>query len=336
MDNEAIALRSYAYVSLFGVNSLDRLKESIFENKVEIEHVGVDPSNETFKDNTTAIFNQLSRKSISQFSKLPQIKSFASIFQSLSFFSVREIIVCFDDLERKGHQLAMKDVMGLISHLKEQKKCKSVLILNDDSFEKTDKEKFERYNEKIIDASILFESNSSDSLNIAIEGDGDALEYPRDISAGLGISNIRIIKKIERLVLRVEPLLGKFSQRVLRQAVQSLSILGWSEYSRDEAPTPEFLLRKRGKHFYSYRDGEKMSEEEEGWNSLLDKFGFVLADEFDLELYKGIKRGFFDEDILEIHASKLHRNLKRLTLKSILKKIGAFSMIPLRIVKPTL
>jgi hypothetical protein len=80
-------------------------------------------------------------------------------------------------LERKGHQLAMKDVMGLISHLKEQKKCKSVLILNDDSFEKTDKEKFERYNEKIIDASILFESNSSDSLNIAIEGDGDALEY---------------------------------------------------------------------------------------------------------------------------------------------------------------
>ena len=46
-----------------------------------------------------------------------------------------DTIICMDDLERRGKNLSPKDVMGLISHLKEQKKCKVVLILNDEKLE---------------------------------------------------------------------------------------------------------------------------------------------------------------------------------------------------------
>src|SRR6266478_9056950 len=44
-----------SYVSLFGVNSLEELKYSIFENTVASSDVGVEPSLETLKSNTGAV-----------------------------------------------------------------------------------------------------------------------------------------------------------------------------------------------------------------------------------------------------------------------------------------
>lgn len=48
----------------------------------------------------------------------------------------------------------------------------------------------------------------------------------------LGISNIRVIKKIERAVAQSEPTLKTFDPLVFDQAVQSLSLLGWSVFER--------------------------------------------------------------------------------------------------------
>lgn len=41
-------------------------------------------------------------------------------------------IICFDDFERISDKLSHKDVMGLISNLKEDKKCKIVMIMHQD------------------------------------------------------------------------------------------------------------------------------------------------------------------------------------------------------------
>lgn len=42
----------------------------------------------------------------------------------LSFMTVREQVICIDDLERRGKNLDVVDVLGLISFLCEQRKCK--------------------------------------------------------------------------------------------------------------------------------------------------------------------------------------------------------------------
>jgi tRNA A37 threonylcarbamoyladenosine biosynthesis protein TsaE len=42
-DKGEIALESYSYVSLFGIDSLDQLKYSIFENSIARDVIGTEP-----------------------------------------------------------------------------------------------------------------------------------------------------------------------------------------------------------------------------------------------------------------------------------------------------
>jgi hypothetical protein len=265
---------------------------------------------ETLRTNTMDVAKQLGLKGFSILQKLPPAKNYADALQSLSFLSVRRKIVCIDDLERKGVHFSMTDVMGLISHLRDQKQCKIVLILNEDALEGDDKSDFERYNEKVIDISLEFAPDATDCVRIAVTGQSQSQDWLRAACVALGISNIRVIKKIERLVLQVAPLLKEFDPKVLHQAVHSLTVLGWSVHSKD-APPIDFLRDRRGQTLFGLGEGEKMTDDEKGWNAQLDEFGgFTVMDEFDLVLLDGIERGFFDEAALAKQARELNKKIK--------------------------
>ncbi len=308
-DKNGIALSSYAYVSLFGRDSLDQLKYAIFENGISIQDIGADPTVETFKSNTAALFKRIGKQSFSFLQNLPQAGDYASELQSLSFLSVRDRLICIDDLERMGRHLAMKDVLGLISDLRDQKHCKVVLILNDDALEGSDRTEFELYNEKVIDRSLVFAPEANHSVSVSVIGENPAQQNLRAALVALGIANIRIIKKIERLVAHVAPVLKDFDTVLMRHAVRSLTLLGWSAYSKD-APTIEFLREQRSKHVFGLGDGETQSDVVKEWNALLDGYGFTTLDEFDLELLSGIERGFFDDAKLVFWAGKRDEKVK--------------------------
>lgn len=306
-DKGEIALKSYSYVSLFGVDSLDQLKNSIFENSLGVNSIGDEPSLETFKSNMVAMSDRLGRKWLSSISDLIWGKERTVVLQSVSFLSVREKIICIDDLERKGAHLTMKDVLGLIAHLKEQKACKILLIVNEDELPPgDDHDHFELYNEKIIDASIRFSPDAADCVDIAIKGSTPTKELLREMVVSLNISNIRVIKKIEGLVLRVAPLLDGLHANVPRQAVQSLTLLGWAAHSKNEAPSIDFLRHKRSKDVFAVNEREDITDEEKRWNALLDRYSFNTIDEFDLSLLEGIEQGYFDEETLVRQAQQLN------------------------------
>jgi hypothetical protein len=308
-DRGAIALKTYAYVSLFGRDSLTQLKYAIFENGMPLADIGAEPTVETFKSNTEGLFKRLGKQGFSFLQTLPQAGDYASELQALSFLSVRERLICIDDLERMGRHLPMKDVLGLISDLRDQKGCKIVLILNDDALEGSDRRDFELYNEKVIDRSLEFAPEPSDSVRIAILGEEPALKTLRAALVALGIVNIRVIKKIERLVRHVAPLLNGFDAVLIEQAVRSLTLLGWSAYSKD-APTLEFLRLERGRHVFALGEGETVSEAAGEWNALLDGYGFTTMDEFDVALLMGIQRGYFDESRLVLWAAKRAESIR--------------------------
>ncbi|MDB5393742.1 MAG: hypothetical protein JWM91_1248 [Rhodospirillales bacterium] len=308
-DRNAIALKTYAYVSLFGRDSLAQLKYAIFENGMPLQDIGADPTVETFKSNTADLYKRLGKPTFSFLQNLPQAGDYASELQALSFLSVRDRLICIDDLERMGRHLPMKDVLGLISDLRDQKSCKIVLILNDDALEGSDKTDFELYNEKVIDRSLEFAPEASDSVRIAVVGEAPAMRTLRAALVALGIANIRVIKKIERLVLHVAPLLSTFDVALLEQAVRSLTLLGWCVYSK-EAPTLDYLREQRSKHVFGPGEGESVSDAAREWNALLDGFGFTTMDEFDLALLAGIQRGYFDEAPLMLWAAKRADTIK--------------------------
>jgi hypothetical protein len=64
---------------------------------------------------------------------VPQLSGYVALSRQALFLTVRQQIVCIDDLERSGRDLGIKDVLGLMSFLKEQRACKVVLLLNNDA-----------------------------------------------------------------------------------------------------------------------------------------------------------------------------------------------------------
>lgn len=305
---QKIALKRYAYVSLFGIDSLAELKYSIFENAVQTKAGGNEPSLETLRSNAMAVGEQLGRRGVRFLQQAPRVKEYLSGLGPVWFMSVKETIVCIDDIERRGKNLPIRDVLGLVSTLKEQKKCKVALILNDDALEEDHKE-FAKYYEKVVDTSLKSAPSPEESVRIALNDDTGPTKFLAENCIAFRISNIRLIKKIERSVRAVEGMLMPFDEQVLKQAIQSLTLFGWSIYEPSTSPPIDYLT-KRGTDFLNADDDDAVSENEAAWNALLDASGFTGIDDFDLALLDGLRNGFFDPASIRKHGSELSEKIK--------------------------
>lgn len=228
-----IALDNYSYVSLFGLNSMDDLKLSIFMEVVHKKIIGSERDLEGVKSADKKLFS-LSRKSIGLFGGLSYSKNFWPTIQALSFYSIRKSIICIDDFERKGKALDAQDIMGLVAFLKEQKQCKVVLILNDESLENIALIDYKKYREKVIDIELVFNPSPSECADIALPNDAISIKLKIFIKS-LGINNIRIIKKIERLSKIIVSLLSECDEAVVHQALHSLALFVWCFYSTSKS-----------------------------------------------------------------------------------------------------
>lgn len=304
-----VALKTYSYVSLFGLNSLDQLKYSIFENTVSCEALDVQPSIETLKANTISVANSLGRKSLRYLGHIPYIDSAIAGLQSASFLSVRERIICIDDLERSGDDLRPRDILGLLAQLKENRGCKAVLILNEDALDNEKREEFRTHGEKVLDLTIEFQPTTEESVDLALQPHPPIYENLREKCIALEICNIRVIRRAERLASLIYPLIADLHQEVLNQAIQTLTLLCWSVFSGDEAaPTLDFILKKRGRALYGMTASD-LTDEERRWDALLDQYGFMKMDAFDLTLSDGLQAGFFDEAAVKKQAELIQQTL---------------------------
>ncbi|MCX2191952.1 KAP family NTPase [Pantoea agglomerans] len=131
----------YSYVSLFGIKSIEQLKEAIFSNAVSNNHAGEQPSLQTFQNNAKNLVESFSKNSWKFMKDVPYLNYAKPAVDAWSFMSISRYLICIDDLERKGTTLEIKEVLGLVSLLKEQKDCKVVLLLNDGTNEVEDYKK---------------------------------------------------------------------------------------------------------------------------------------------------------------------------------------------------
>jgi hypothetical protein len=310
-DENAIALKKYAYVSLFGVQSLDELRYAIFESTVGATDIGTEPTLEGFKSNSAAVLRQVGKHSIAGL--LGYFKNASEAVKIISFLSVSKQIICIDDMERKGNALRTQDVLGLVSLLRERRKCKVVIILNEDELDDEDKKQLDKYHEKVIDTSLLFAPTPKDCVEIALPKATGTIASLSKRCVSLGISNIRVIKKIERLVVRVEPLLTKYDTAILEQAIQTLALFGWAHYGRATENDESFfsyILKHHGNQWFGPPNPEQLSEAEKQWADLLDSYGFTNADDFDLVLLDAVRNGFIDAERLRLHATQLDEKHK--------------------------
>ncbi len=308
-NEKRISLEKYSYVSLFGLNSLDAFKFSIFENVVNTQVIGTEASLETFQENSTKLLGKIARKGVSLFKEQT---GFGSVIESISFLSLNKTLVCIDDLERAGEDLSLRDILGLVSQLKEQKKCKIVLLLNDGEVGLED---YEKYKEKVVDIELDFSPTAEECSEIAFDKEKPLTESLKHFTNRLGIKNIRVLKKIERMLDLAIPLTGNFDEQVRQRVVQSLVLFSWCYYcskAEENIPTVEFV-KNLGYGSYGLKK-EQMSESEKSWQATLTNYDYKLTDDFDLILADSVERGYFiTDEFLEAANTK---NLQIIAAKS--------------------
>lgn len=173
--------------------------------------------------------------------------------------------------------------------------------------------------EKVVDTTLTFEPTPSESARIALRENDKTSRILAIKCIALGVTNIRIIKKIERAVRNVESILKQeFRGGVREQAISSLTLFSWTIHAPAAAPSWAFLRSKRGGMFTGLMKDSDVPEEEKAWHALLNSYNFVGVDEFDLALYDGLRVGFFDDNTIRGEAKKLNTKLKTN------KKAGSF------------
>jgi hypothetical protein len=185
--NELSNEKNIAYVSLFGKETIQDIRTDIIlqisKKDSYINSVGGAISNvkSSFGFKDEEINFGLSGSIISSMMTLLKKKDF------------KDVIVCFDDFERLSKKLDMKDILGLISELKEQKNCKVVLLLNRDKLKgKT----LSIYKDKIIDFEFEYSPTPEQSYALIESSLTVFTKYPRKFFKKNNINNIRVMKRV--------------------------------------------------------------------------------------------------------------------------------------------
>ncbi len=288
------ALESYAYVSLFGINSIDALKQTTFLNTIDTKTIG--------KKTSVKAYSKLWADRLKSI-KIPfidnYISGFGEVFNSVSQLAIKDTIICFDDLERKSDDLSIKDFMGLVSFFKDRKNCKVVLLLNEDAGDETFKD-YRKYKEKIVDRQIHFQPTAEESFDTMFDVDFEFRDYIRDCCIGLNITNKRVITKIVKHANDFLSLVCNFDEEIKKQVIHSTIVLSWCYYCHgaNSDNIPEFNYVNRP----GLRDEDEgrgwTKDKTKSWENQLNSYGYQLTDEIDLVVARGIEQGFIDSKSL--------------------------------------
>lgn len=290
-----ISLTRYSYVSLFGVNSLAGFRLSIFENQ---EPLRTGRERTTFDKLDTYMTSKVGWRQKTRFlSFVPGLSglSDSEAAATLAALTTSQQLVCIDDLERRGDGLDLKDVLGLTSFLKEQRGCKVAIILNEEELPEEDQQDFKTNLEKVVDVSITFSPTPEEAASSAFDKPDEISSKVVEKCVKLGVTNIRSIRKIDRLARSIEPMLVDFSEEVFDAAISSIALFSWANDQPNEAPSLDYIKTLTASWAFAASDEEieNPSDEKVKWRAKLEEYGYAWTDEFDLALIDGVKSGYF-------------------------------------------
>ena len=168
-----------------------------------------------------------------------------------------------------------------------------LLILNDEHLDEKARQEFETHLEKVADISLVYEPTPILAAAIGAGGAGENERFVTDRCVALGITNIRTIKRVGRLVRSVESKLVDFDPEVLRTAIQSLVLFCWCRDEPEEAPSLDYVETKKLDLFGLGRSmpankpvADQIDDKQDvsRWSARMQAYGYIWTDDFDLVL----------------------------------------------------
>ncbi|MCV6798516.1 hypothetical protein OII53_22135 [Achromobacter ruhlandii] len=319
------------YVSLFGINSLEALKLAVaYAADLGYEGNARKTPNSANPSRLKACFNWIKTRAkdlchVSGWKELPKrtlralgwrgvpdaIKvvptsmgggaGLAQALGALAFYHVRDELICFDDIERHGKDLSLKDFLGLVSFLVEQRRCRVCVILNEAQLEPGDKATWDSQREKAFSAEITYNPSVADRVAVALKDTSDERwrGYASAALEELEIRNVRLIRRMTRLLRLV--FISEVPQSLTQEIVRKTIFLEYSHSgSAEGAPPLEFLKKfssiTRLVAQIANRDKEVEDENERRWADLAENYGFNGDDEISRVLMDAVQVGFPDLD----------------------------------------
>jgi len=176
--------RAYSYVSIFGIKDFSSINSQIFSGFKILD-------NSKFKKQTEKL-KPLAK--ILESIKIPGVNSSKAVSSIIESNLINNFLICIDDMERKEKDLSISSILGLISALKEERKCKIILIFNDERLDAETKEGLNEYREKIVDIELSYNPTIND--NLAIIWPDKPKQSTQDLFQTLKLNNIRIMQKV--------------------------------------------------------------------------------------------------------------------------------------------
>lgn len=306
-----IDAHDYSYVSLFGLSSLDELRFSIAVNTVAVVEAGEGPDIGTLR--------RVGRKAIEIGRKSgPLVRGALSAWGKegasaellrAAFLMVKNQLICLDDLERAGDGLKQRDVLGLVSYLKEQRHCKVVLLLNEAELKPEEREDFEKLLEKVVDVSLTFSPTAEEAAEIALPTEGRVGPALAARTVALGMVNIRVIKKLERIGLRLDELLQGYRDEIFTQAMSSLALGGLAKFQPGDGPPLEYIRQYNSVVEHMHASRNELGEAAMGWHGLLQEYGFSHSDRLDNRIFDALEAGYVDEAAVRAAADEIQQQI---------------------------
>lgn len=253
-------IKKYAYMSLFGVKDSSDIFQSVFANTVDFPVL-----NEGKKLPEKYGAFQLDKlykavKAIPAFASehatIPYISGLAGVARAVVSNLVSNTVVCIDDFERKSKNVGINEIMGTISQLRDGRKCKVVLILNENSLDEEERAEFHRYAEKVINKEFLF--------NPSPEGFGQnrisrwQLSEPELAGILLGAWDNKYSRDDQNLgsfAKDLEKLISGVDEEIKKNVLRSLVVLVWSIVSPigEGAARLDYLVEKRRDQYFGIK-----------------------------------------------------------------------------------
>ena len=277
------------YVSLFGVKTINELKLRIVQNV----SLNSDDKYKEYKQNTTSVLKSLAGKFLG-------VEVENLILLSMPTL-IKDRLVVIDDLERKHVSLDINEVMGFINEYSENHKSRFLLLLNQDRL--ADKAIWEELHEKVIDIEIVLDPTPADAFSVATQDNQPPyIELVSKAVETLGINNIRVIRRVCRVVTK---LLGKYAsldKSTAIRVVPSTALLTALHYRAiPDGPPMTYVASYNSTQnmFAKYANKEERPPEEIKWDALLQKLQINSSDEYENIVYRYLITGVIEIEKLD-------------------------------------
>ncbi|MEN8625759.1 P-loop NTPase fold protein [Psychrobacter proteolyticus] len=217
-SKENLIAKKYAYISLFGLDSLDSLKLAI---ATEVQTISTDDSilNTDISTHFKKLFGFIGGGSTSSTAGDLRfgINIGNKLITNIIMSHLKDTLVCLDDIERKSKNLPMSEVLGLVNYLKNERNCQIIMILHDEESE--DKVDFDTQKEKVFDEILVL----NDSLSMVKETINDDKIFPiyEKFYQTMGVRNLRFYQRVQKIyqeIIKHSSSLSKLSkEEILRQ-----------------------------------------------------------------------------------------------------------------------